>query len=85
MGDTEDSIRQVLAEVTNCPADAPANADLYHELGVASVQAIMLLTELEETFGIHIPDDQFIGARSISQLVGMMDGLSRNQSVSPND
>jgi acyl carrier protein len=85
MRGTEDLIREILAEVTNCPVDASANADLYLELGVASVQAIALLTELEERFEIHIPDDQFIVARSISQLVGMMDGLANHQSVLPND
>jgi acyl carrier protein len=83
MGNTEDLIRQILADVTNCPADAPANADLYLELGVVSVQAIMLLAELEEKFGMHIPDDRFIEARCISQLIGLMDGLSDHPSLAP--
>ena len=78
METTESSIRQILVEVSNCPPDADPNADLYLELGVASIHAMMLLTVIEERFEIQVPDDQFIEARSISQLIQLVDSLKQS-------
>ncbi len=49
----------------------PANEDFY-ESGVTSVMALPILLELEDRYGVSIPDDRFIAARSaqaVAQLV----------------
>jgi acyl carrier protein len=40
-----------------------ADQDFY-EAGVTSVMALPLLMELEDRFGVSIPDDQFVEART---------------------
>jgi acyl carrier protein len=75
MKKTEAVIRDVLSATNDRSSDADASADLYAEIGLASIQAITLLADLEERFSIHIPDDDFIEARSISKLTAIVDAL----------
>jgi acyl carrier protein len=75
MNDTETSIRQILADVAALTAGAPSDANLYFDLGVASVQAMQLLVQLEERFDIQVPDEDFVEATSIAQLVEMTEML----------
>lgn len=75
MSHAEVTIRQIIADISKCPADADAELDLYLELGLASTHAIFLLAELEDRLGIHIPDDQFVEARTISRLIALVTAL----------
>jgi len=78
MDQTETRIRQLLHEIAAIPLDAPAGADLYLELGVASVHALELLGALETRFGLPVPDDDFVEATSISGLTDLMNSLASN-------
>jgi acyl carrier protein len=75
MEKTETAIRQIITNVTTLTHDVPGDADLYLDLGVASVHALELLTGLEEAFGVAVPDDEFVEATSINKLTAMMRGL----------
>lgn len=75
MNNTESSIRQIVADIAGLPPETPADANLYLDLGVASVQAMQLLIELEERFDVQVPDEEFVEATSITQLVRMVDML----------
>ena len=77
MKNTEAVIREILITISDRAIDADENADLYADLGLASVHAMSLLADLEERFGLLIPDDNFIEARSISQLTSMVDALTK--------
>ena len=44
-------------------ADVGPDQDIF-EAGVNSVDALELLLELESTFGVSIPDEEFIAART---------------------
>lgn len=77
MENTEVKVRQIVASVTGLPPDADPNANLYLDLGVASVHALGLLTELENQFGVSIPDDDFVAAISIAGLSSLMADLTR--------
>ena len=79
MEQTECTIRKMIAEIAGIALDSPAEADLYLDLGVASVHAMQLLMELEKSFGLSIPDDAFIGATTISKLVEVIDSLNRQR------
>lgn len=52
--------------------DIPDEGDLYAELGVASVNAIAILLALEERFATTIDDNKFVRARSVKQLVELV-------------
>jgi len=79
MDSVETKIRAIVAEISNLPTDMPAGANLYLDLGVASVHALQLLTELEERFGVAIPDDRFVEAASINELTALMTSLTQSQ------
>ena len=42
--------------------------DDFYEAGVSSIKALQLLMDLEDTFGVSMPDDQFISARTARTL-----------------
>ena len=74
----EQQMRELVCRVTGLPNDFDANAHLYLDLGVASMHALQLLTELEQEYGIHVPDEQFVDATSLAQLTTMVRGLTTN-------
>jgi acyl carrier protein len=75
--DVETDIRRVVSDVSGLPPDADPQADLYLDLGVASMHALQLLTQLEDHFGVSIPDDDFVQATSIAKLTSLVKGLSK--------
>jgi acyl carrier protein len=79
MDPVETKVRTIVANISNLPADMPADANLYLDLGVASVHALELLTELEEQFGVAVPDERFVEATSINELTALMAGLTQDQ------
>jgi acyl carrier protein len=44
----------------------------YFDAGLASVQALELLLEVESEFGVSLSDDQFAEARSVRDLAGVI-------------
>lgn len=74
MQKSETAIREILGAINGQLNGVDANADL-HDSGLTSVHAITLLAALEEHFTVSVPDDEFIKARSISQLTAMIDSL----------
>ena len=75
--DIEADIRKIVCGISGIPETSDSHADLYLDLGVASVHALQLLTELEDHFEIQIPDDQFVEATSIANLVELVKSLAR--------
>ncbi len=73
MTDPTETIRAVVARIARI-APPGADDDMY-TAGLASTDALELLIELEETFGVTIPDDQFIGARTPAALARVVTTL----------
>jgi acyl carrier protein len=74
--DVEGDVRRIVCGISGIAENADPQADLYLDLGMASVHALQLLTELEEHFSIQIPDDDFVEATSISKLTTLVQRLS---------
>lgn len=75
MNPTETQIRKIIAAIAGISGDASADADLYLDLGVASAHGLQLLAQLERTYSIEIPDDDFVEATTIATLTALMDAL----------
>ena len=45
----------------------------FYAAGFSSIRALQLLMELETRFDVNIPDDEFIKARTASELDRMLD------------
>ena len=71
----EQQVKQIVCQVTGLPADFDPNQHLYLDLGVASVHALQLLMEIEDKFGVGIPDEEFVEATSLKQLSEMVQRL----------
>ena len=83
MDQVESKVREIVAGIANLSPDMPADKNLYLDLGVASVHALQLLTELEDQFGVSIPDDRFVEATSINDLTTLLAGLTQGQAENP--
>jgi acyl carrier protein len=68
-------LRQLLTVLASLPEGFDETADLYSDLGVASIKAMELLLVLEERYGVSVPDEDFIEATSLERLAVMMRGL----------
>jgi acyl carrier protein len=51
----------------------------FYDAGVSSVSALGLLIELETEFGVSIPDDEFVTARTPRALAFMINRLKQAQ------
>lgn len=49
-------------------ASLSATDDLFEVLGIDSMQALDLLTDLEEAFGVEVPDYELQGVNTLSGL-----------------
>lgn len=48
------------------------DADLFDSLGIDSLQALDLLTDLEEAFGVEIPDYELQGVSTLRGLAAVI-------------
>ncbi|MDQ3032324.1 MAG: acyl carrier protein [Myxococcota bacterium] len=53
-------------------ADLRPADDLFDSLGIDSVEAMSLLTALEETFGVEIPDYEVQDVRTFEELATLI-------------
>jgi len=77
MPDALESIQEIIARIAKIPRPAP-DADMY-VAGLASVDALELLVELEDTFAVTIPDDRFVNARTAGALAGLVAELAEGK------
>lgn len=50
-----------------------ADADMFEELGIDSLQAMDLLTDLEEAFDVEIPDYELQGVNTLGGLAALIE------------
>ena len=67
------AILEILARIGGIPNLAP-DQDFY-DAGVSSISALPLLLEVEDHFGVSIPDEKFIAARTASELQKLIEEL----------
>ena len=69
-----ESVTSVVTRIGNVPEVGP-DQDIF-EAGVSSVDALQLLLELESTFGVSIPDEDFVAARTPRALLELVTRLA---------
>ncbi len=74
-----DRIAEVVCRVGGLERVGPD--DDYFDAGLSSVRTLELLIELENEFGVTIPDDQFVGARRVRALHEIVVRLKQEQPV----
>ncbi|MCB9731027.1 MAG: acyl carrier protein [Deltaproteobacteria bacterium] len=54
------------------PGSLSAEDDLFQSLGIDSMQALDLMTRLEETFDVEIPDYELQGVSTFADLAALV-------------
>lgn len=83
MSTVENRIRRIIADLANLPLDMPGDANLYLDLGLASVYALQLLSALEQQFEVPVPDEDFVDATTIHDLTTLMERLTTKADSAP--
>ena len=69
-GAVEERVAGIVRRLANLMELAPEQD--YFNAGLASVQALELLLEVESEFGVSLSDDQFASVRNVRQLAGLI-------------
>jgi len=71
----EATVMEVLKEISRRPIEPALAHDLVADLGFDSLQILELIGELEDRFGISIPEDEVPAVRTVAQVVAEMTRL----------
>lgn len=77
----EEELRQMVAEIGEIAPAFDSHANFYLDLGVPSMKAMQLLMQLEDKYGVQVPDDQFVEATSLQTLTAMMAQLQAGKAA----
>lgn len=75
MSDVKAALRDLIREHSTLAPDFDPSANLYLDLGLPSMKAMLLLAEIEDKFGVAVPDDDYVGAASLDDLAALIDRL----------
>ncbi len=78
-------IRNIIAQLAGVSPDFAAGAHIYWDVGMSSVNALELVTELEQRYGVTIPDMEFVRATSVRELSALITRLVSARVCSPGD
>ena len=71
-----EKIQVMLAEALNLPLEkVSANAKIVDDLGADSLDVVELLSQLEDEFGITIPDDEVENLRTVADVAATLEKL----------
>ena len=71
-----EKIQAMLAEALNLPLEkVSANAKIVDDLGADSLDVVELLSQLEDEFGITIPDDEVENLRTVADVAATLEKL----------
>ena len=72
----EAKLRSIVASLGGFDSSFDAKAHFFRDLGVESTKALELLFEIEDTFGIAMPDEEYNAVENLEQLVALIGRLS---------
>jgi acyl carrier protein len=73
-----EKIQAMLAEALNLPLEkVTPDAKIVDDLGADSLDVVELLSQLEEEYGIIIPDDQAESLATVSDVANVIDALMK--------
>jgi acyl carrier protein len=68
-------LRELICEHGALAPDFDPTANLYLDLGLPSMKAMLLLAEIEDKFGVAVPDDDYVVAASLDALAALVGRL----------
>ena len=77
MDDGLERISRLICDVGGIPSLDPGQD--FYEAGVSSVASLQLVMQLESDWGVSIPDEEFVAARTPLAVHALVGRLSREQ------
>ena len=69
----EDKIREILSDVSGVPlSEIRADTRLVGDLGMSSFDLADTVVSVEETFGVHLPDERFREMETVADIVRIL-------------
>lgn len=70
--------KAVSARTSSDLAALKPETDVREDLGMDSLDAVELIMELEDEFGITIPSENSADLKTIAEIVALIDGIKEN-------
>lgn len=74
MSDTADRVRRRIAESLGVVI-ASDNCHIVDDLGADSLETVALVMDIEEEFGIEIPDDEMVDLGTVGETIAIVERL----------
>lgn len=75
MSETEKKLRDIVASLGDFSPDFDPKAHFFRDLGVESTKALELLFEIEDSFEISLPDDEYNDVQDLNDMIVLVDKL----------
>ena len=72
----EQTLREIIAKIAEVPIDFSADANLRDDLNVDSFRAAEIVFEIERIFKTKVPDERFVEAQTLHEIVLLMSTLA---------
>lgn len=73
--DTFEKISRIVADNTDISPESISPETTLNELGLDSIDLVDLVMEIEEAFSVTIPDEEFEGIKSVSDIVALIENI----------
>ena len=74
---------EVIARSRRVSSGQITSETTFEELGMTSLDALGLIFDLEEEFGVEIPNEEALGLRSVGQAIGSIRKLCTPETIAP--
>lgn len=86
MNDIQSKVIELVSSITHIPESAIGpTTNLRTELNVDSLQGLQIVAEIEQQFGVRVPDEQIDFYTTIDSIVNMVEQLSAPLAAAKND
>lgn len=73
------AIIEVIVESTEAEFDVTESTNLFSDMGLASVEVVVMLNDLEEAFGVEIPVSKLRSVRTVGDLTEIVISILKHQ------
>lgn len=71
----EERVMEAIAATARVPRERVTPETTFEELGMTSLDALALIADLEEEFGVEIPNEEALALRDVRQAVACVRAL----------
>ncbi|MBE7089959.1 MAG: acyl carrier protein [Clostridiales bacterium] len=75
---TIDKVKEVISKQLNKPVEEIAgNQEVVKDLGADSLDIVEMIMNLEDEFGISVPEDEAVNIKTVDDIANLIDSISK--------